>query len=156
MAKILGLTRKIGKGLGEYFLGLQTHQKFKYEKSFLKAHTIEQEAYKLMSDELKREEVIGFINGKVLPNIITATGIGLTVYLKEPYCLFISVFGEQIRMLNNDLSKEKFKNRQKDRQNYIKEIFEKEKKEEERDKRLERLIEEHDEGEEWKIGTEYE
>tara|TARA_Y100000034_G_scaffold102925_1_gene128100 strand:+ start:5141 stop:5611 length:471 start_codon:yes stop_codon:yes gene_type:complete len=156
MKKISNLARKIGSNLGEYFLGTQTHKRFEYEKSFLKAHVIESKSYNLMKEVLKREEILNFINGKALPNIMAVVGAGLTVSLRNPYCLFISAFGEYMRSMENKIYNIKFEKRQEERRDHLEIILRKEQEEEERNKRFEGLVEEHDEGDEWKIGTDYE
>lgn len=101
MSKI-SLVRRIGKGLGEYFLGIENTKFFNEEREFYEKQGLER-----MASNSENSKRYFLIMGKAVPNIIDSGAIIYSLVTKDiPYGLFVFVEGmRSLFALQLELSK---------------------------------------------------
>lgn len=142
--------KSFARGLGEYFLGLETHKSYQARRNFAREFIAEEDKLKNVLKSLNRCQTTDSVMGKIIPNLIDAIAIGSIIadnsnYLSAGGCL---IGAELIRFFVRSNSSSLKNNLYLCEKDTVRQalIFEKREEEEEEDL----------EGEEWKRGTDYE
>jgi len=150
MSNLINLLRRAGKatarGLGEYFLGTETHKYYRERRNFSREFLTEQGALKKELKFFNKDQFFNIILGRVIPNIASCIGVGYAAFNHdyETAAQFILPAEAYRFLMIHAFYKTKEVN--KEAEDFLKEgnILEEE---------LRELTKTDEEGEEWKRGT---
>lgn len=78
MSKVSSLVRKIGKSLGEYFLGIETYKFYSRQKNILEQINNNTEIYSIRKD-IDYQNFEAIFSGKIVPTSLSLLG-SLTIF----------------------------------------------------------------------------
>ena len=96
---LVNLIKKAGEGVGEYFLGTETHKFYKNGRLFLGEYLLDEDELKKELRHSKINEAMDICLGKIVPDLIDSLAVGSYLYTENYYLLAFSGAGEALRLL---------------------------------------------------------